>query len=141
MQKLRIFSKSGIIAILAIALLAVGVFAAYQLTKPVDISVNVVPSGDLLISPSELSLGDIVSGTEVVRDISFENTTSEPLQISWDGQIVCDGVTILNVTTSDMFFELASGASIVRSLGFTAPLDAPYGEYPNLTWTVYGITP
>lgn len=141
MKKLKIFSKSGLIALLALALITGAVLGAYMLTKEVQVSVNVVPSGSLLVTPTELIFGEMVRGEYVNRDISFENTSDDPLTITWATEISFDGITVLNVDDNIMGWVLVAGQTVTQPMEFAVPLDAEYGKYQNLTWQVYGTTP
>lgn len=140
MKKLKRLSKSTIIALVAIALISGAVAAAYMITRQVQVGVTVIPSGDLIVTPASIEFGEMIHGSSSFQSITFENTTPEPLVVSWN-DTVTDGVTVMNVDTTESGFTLAAGDTDTKSIEFIVSLTVPYGVYSNLVWNVYGETP
>lgn len=132
--------KAVLIAIVAVALIGGVVLGAHLFTKDVPVDVTVIPSGGLLVTPGTLSFGERLQDETIPTDFFFENTSDESLSVTWDTTILSNEDTILTVGTASMGTTLGTGESKTLSILFRVEADAPYAEYTDLMWYVYGET-
>ena len=143
-MKKRLFRgglKGGLTALLIMAMVTCAVIGAYMWVKTQQAGVTILPTGDLVVTPTSFNLGEMHLSTSVNQTFTFDNQTECALNVTWSSTITDNGSIVLNVDTALSGFSLPAGNSVQKNVVFTAPADAPYGVHVALDWDVTATTP
>lgn len=143
---MKICSRLGkaILATMVIMLcIATGVvIGSYLFEDTVGVSLEIVPTGEISVTPASLNLGVVHRGDVVdCGEVSVLNDSEASLTIQFDSQLVDAGEVLADVSWITPGTVLASGDAATANLTLTiSGSTTAWGVHPGVVWNVAGTS-